>query len=525
MASHVSTNHAAPRPIGVGSVRRMARSLARRPWARPGLAERLRGTLPLRYPSDPADPFVDALTGLASQPTFVEALEEWSERSRHGSEPFSLLLLDIDGLARVNATFGPVAGDRLILRLAAILRDLARPGVRSFRIGSDEYAVLLAGAGPGDARAYAEAALAAFANPRDESEPGSFSAGIAGMPWASRDPSDVYRQALAALAWVKGHGRSGCAAFEPDTHGVPAATDGWRADVVEKVVSQRQLRPVFQPIVDLGTGRIVGFEGLVRTDATQAGTSTRELFEAAAACGRVAELDLACIEAVVGAARAVSPDRILSVNLSARTLAGREFEPGWLLQHLVDAGISPRRVVVEISDGEPVDDIERLDRTLVELRRAGLRVAADDVSVDDPSRRLLRHMPFDIVKIDLSRMWHGAHSGPALAALRDTALGHRARVVAEGVETSEQFLAIRDLDIGTAQGYLFGRPDASLGERAIDMRRIETEAEAGGQALPEAHQDEIWPLDDELNGQIVAERLSSLLPPARGVHDAVAGRA
>ena len=254
-------------------------------------------------------------------------------------------------------------------------------------------------------------------------------------------------------------------------------------------------------------------------------TPARALFDAAATSGRVAELDLACIEAVVGAARTVGADRILSVNLSARTLAGREFEPGWLLQHLVDAGISPQRVVVEVSDGEPVHDLERLDRTLAELRRTGLRVAADDVSVDDPSRRLLRHVPFDIVKIDLSRMWKGAESGPMLAQLRDTALGRSARVVAEGVETAEQFLAVRDLEIGAAQGYLLGRPDRSLSERDIDIQRIEIEAEADDRAPLAPRPSPNEPIDEELLAGMANERLATLLPSASPVHDVAVGSA
>jgi len=284
---------------------------------------------------------------------------------------------------------------------------------------------------------------------------------------------------------------------------------------------------VFQPIVEMHTGRIVGYEGLVRTDAAQAGMSTRELFAAAAATGRAAQLDLACLEVVVRAARRASPNQSLSLNLSARTLAGREFEAGWLIHSLVEAGISPRRVVVEVSNGEPIHDLERLDHTLAELRGSGLRVAADDVNADDPDQRLLRHVPFDIVKIDLTQMWEGAKSGPVLAMLRDTALSRHAHVVAEGLETPEQFLAVRDLEIGVAQGYLLARPDASLDDRLIDVRRIETEAEAEGPfpaaALPMALN--VEPIEVAPDDEVVRERLAALLPPAAGAPSAVAGTA
>jgi len=527
MASHATTTPSAPRSGGVGPVRRLAGSIVRRPWARPDVAVRLRGALPLRYPFDSSDPFADATSGLGSQRAFVTALEQRAERGRRDGTPYSLLLIDVDMLAQVNARFGPLAGDQLIGRLAGILRDAARSDVRSFRIGSDEYAVLMTGAGPAEALAFARTALAALEDPSHDEQAGTFSAGVASAPSASRDPSDLYRMAWAALAWVKRHGRSSTAVFDPETHGSLVVTETWQADFVEKVLSARHLRPVFQPIVEMHTGRIVGYEGLVRTDAAQAGMSTRELFAAAAATGRAAQLDLACLEVVVRAARRASPNQSLSLNLSARTLAGREFEAGWLIHSLVEAGISPRRVVVEVSNGEPIHDLERLDHTLAELRGSGLRVAADDVNADDPDQRLLRHVPFDIVKIDLTQMWEGAKSGPVLAMLRDTALSRHAHVVAEGLETPEQFLAVRDLEIGVAQGYLLARPDASLDDRLIDVRRIETEAEAEGPfpaaALPMALN--VEPIEVAPDDEVVRERLAALLPPAAGAPSAVAGTA
>ena len=280
MASNATTIPAAPRSSSTGSVRRLAGSLVRRPWARPSLTARLRGALPLRYPSDPGDAYVDPFTGIGSQPTFVDALGQRAKRARHGGEPFSLLLLDIDMLSGVNARFGPVAGDRMILRLSTVLRDLGRTGVRSFRIGGDEFAVLLSGASGDEALAFAQGALAAFEYGTDENESGTFSAGIAAAPVSSQDPAELYRQALAASTWVKRNGRGGVAVFEPETHGALVATETWQADMVDKVVSQQQLHPVFQPIVDLRSGRVLGFEGLVRTDAVRAFACLRTLVTA-----------------------------------------------------------------------------------------------------------------------------------------------------------------------------------------------------------------------------------------------------
>jgi EAL domain-containing protein (putative c-di-GMP-specific phosphodiesterase class I) len=145
-------------------------------------------------------------------------------------------------------------------------------------------------------------------------------------------------------------------------------------------------------------------------------------------------------------------------------------------------------------------------------------MAADDVSVDDPARRLLTHMPFDIVKIDLGQVWESAQSGPRLALLRDAALSRHARVVAERVETSEQLVALRDLEFGAGQGFLLGRPDASLDVSVVDVQRLQVD-------VPEVESVTDVPLlvgtpigdgpvDDEDELEIPPERRAIFLPPA-----------
>ena len=260
---------------------------------------------------------------------------------------------------------------------------------------------------------------------------------------------------------------------------------------------------------------MLGYEGLVRLPEGEAAAGARELFAAADATDRVAQLDMACMETVIAGARAIRPDQLLTLNLSPRTLAGRDFDPAWLLQSLLRAGISPGRVVVELSDDKPVEDLSRLHGSFLELQRLGVRLAADDVSTADPARRLLTHLPFDIVKIDLSQVWEGAQTGPFLALLRDAALGRHARVVAEGVETSEQLVAVRDLEVGAGQGFLLGRPDASVAMTHVDV--FELESGAFESPLTEVV---VPPPAGEQDGADVVElipdeRRALFMPPAR----------
>jgi diguanylate cyclase (GGDEF)-like protein len=496
-------------------MRRFAASILDRRHASAGLAQRLRDTLPRPLAGDSTALRCDPLTGLGQQSDFVSALERGAARDGRGSPLLSLVLIDVDHLGVVNTRDGHVNGDALLRRTAEAMRRHATGERDLFRIGGDEFAMLLPGIEAEEARGRALAVLGAMLHPLDEAQPGSISAGVAGIPWSTRDPELMYRQAAAAMADVKRRGRASVAVFDPRVHVLPRPVSTPAGDLVEQVVTKRTLRPVFQPIIDLRNGQVLGFEGLVRLPPSEHATGARELFEAADASGRVAQLDIACMETVIAGARAMRPDHVLTLNLSPRTLSGRDFDPAWLLQSLVRAGISPSRVVVELSDDKPVDDIGRLHRSVVELQRLGLRLAADDVSIDDPTHRLLTHLPFDIVKIDLAQVWEGAQTGPFLALLRDAALGRRARVVAEGVETSEQLVAVRDLEFGAGQGFLLGRPDASVAKTHVDVFELENGAFEPPLAevlvaSPAAEHDGI----DEID-LISEERRALFMPPAR----------
>ena len=197
---------------------------------------------------------------------------------------------------------------------------------------------------------------------------------------------------------------------------------------------------MFQPIVDLRSGRILGFEGLIRPDPQGPLPDTGSSLHSG--CGlrthRRARPGLSSRSSST-AARAIGPDRLLTLNLSPRTLEIKDFDAAWLLSGLVRNGISPSRVIIELTEREEVDDLGRLQQTFNLLQQYGLRLAADDVGAGNSGLRLLSQVQFDIVKIDLSLVQSGVHrdgSRAVLQSLRDLALSQNARIVAEGVETA-----------------------------------------------------------------------------------------
>ena len=283
-------------------------------------------------------------------------------------------------------------------------------------------------------------------------------------------------QADMALTWAKRHGRTSVELFDPaPPPAVPATTAGGRAGLGRRGRGHRPtlLRPVYQPIVDLKTGRVAGAEGLIRPMPGSGFSNPAELFAAAEAAGRRVELDFACLEIVAAAAAGIGAESILTLNMSPRTLEADDFSAGSLVALVRKAGLDPTRIVLELTEREQVEEMERLRRNVTACRAAGFRLAADDVGAGNAGLRLLSQVQFDIVKIDLSLVQGGAvqeSSMSVVGALQDLARRWGASVIAEGIETPAQLRVVRALEVGAGQGYLLGRPGTRGGARSRSRR-------------------------------------------------------
>jgi len=436
----------------------------RRIVATVGEVERDQDVLQKLYNRARMDSLRDPLTGLGNHRAFQEELERRLDEARRYNHPFALVLMDLDSLKLVNDQRGHAAGDALLASMGRIIVHGTRAADRAFRIGGDEFALLMPEVdAPGAlvvARRILAAALDATGSRGDW--PFSFSAGVSAVPEPSGDGRRLYHHADAALYWAKRHGRTDIEVFDPLRHGAygddrPVAELG---AAVGRVIERRMLRPAYQVIIDLSSGRPLGFEGLVRP----LGLEFRDvggLFQAAEATDRSVELDLACLEVVAAGATELSPGAYLSVNLSPPTLEGKLFRPGDLLAILGRHGIPPSRTVVEVTEREHVEDFEQLRRSLEGCRELGMRIAIDDVGAGYAGLRLLSEIRFDLVKIDLSLVQGGVHRSTSLAvirALQELAVDAGSLVIAEGIETGDQLELVRSLGIQAGQGYLLGRP-------------------------------------------------------------------
>jgi EAL domain-containing protein (putative c-di-GMP-specific phosphodiesterase class I) len=235
------------------------------------------------------------------------------------------------------------------------------------------------------------------------------------------------------------------------------------------------LSTVFQPIFDLRSGRPRGFEALSRPMPGSGFANATELFTAAEAFGRTVELDLASLATSIAAFARLALPGSLALNISPRSLESDQFSVHGLVQLLVRNGVDPARIVLELTEREAVEDMERLSRAVEACRAAGMRIAADDVGAGNAGLRLLSQLRFDIVKIDLSLVQGGvvrATSQEVIQTLKDLADRWNALVIAEGIETVEQLEFVRSLGIRAGQGYLLGVPLERPSTETVDLDEL-----------------------------------------------------
>jgi diguanylate cyclase (GGDEF)-like protein len=423
----------------------------------------------------------DSLTGLGNHRAFHEALDQQlGQLSRAGaSAALSVALLDLDEFKTVNDLSGHAHGDKVLVEFTRRLRKVVRRSDHAFRTGGDEFAILLTGTRAEDAAVVVQRLLAACIEPRPGSAaPGgfSFSAGISDAPARSSVRSELIAQADRALFEGKQTGRTSVRVFDPAQE---REMDGpalrRAASAVVDLVRTRALTPVYQPIVEVATGRVVGFEGLVRPLAGTGFDNPGSLFVAAESTGRTAELDRLCVETILAGAGDLGADQTLSINLSPHTLEAPEFSVHVLVRVLAAAGFAPDRVFLELTERQAITDVDSIRRHLVACQTAGFRVAIDDVGAGNAGLRLLSQLHFDTVKIDLSLVHAGAKREASLEVLRSiSGLAARwgAKAVAEGVETPSQLRMVRDLGLAEVQGYLLGAPAPTAMLRQVELEPL-----------------------------------------------------
>jgi diguanylate cyclase (GGDEF)-like protein/PAS domain S-box-containing protein len=407
--------------------------------------------------------FNDGLTGLPNR----AYLEDRARAADTGPAVAGAIFLDLDGFTSVNDSVGHGAGDLVLAQAARRLRATVPPQHTVARWGGDEFAVLAEGAASAQeivdiAERLAGAIPAAPFRVADRDISLTASIGVALAGRDSEDDADghLLRNADVAMARAKESGGGRVQVFAAHMH----------ADVVRRLELASDLRAAiaadgleleYQPVVELGTGRVVGAEALIRWSRGGEPVPPEDFLGVAEDCGLITligswVLREACLQAA--AWRDAGRPVWVSVNCSLRQVTAAGFAESVVLA-LQEAGLPPDALTLEVTERVLIEG-EGLDG-LAELRRRGVRLAIDDFGTGYASLAYLRRLPADIIKIDPSFV-AGLGTDPILAMLTRTivGVGHDLgiQVVAEGIEQPEQFELLREMGCGLGQGYLVGAP-------------------------------------------------------------------
>jgi diguanylate cyclase (GGDEF)-like protein len=393
----------------------------------------------------------DGLTGLLNHRGCQERLR--GALAQAGAAPVSVVVLDLDHFKRINDTHGHAEGDRALAAAAARLRTVVRDGDAVGRLGGEEFVLVLPGAGAEAAREAAERARAALAEIPVGSGRLACSAGVATFPDDAGDAAALLACADAALYAAKDAGRGRTCRYGRGLGRRPSP--GEERNEVEALLGDGPggIAPVFQPVLELATGRVSGWEALARM-RPQPARSPDEWFAQAHRAGLGAELEAAAVEAAL-AVPGRPPGTFLALNLSPRALVSAA-----VLEALPDDLSS---VVIELTEHELSGTEGLLEKRLAELRARGARVALDDAGSGYAGLQQLIRVAPDILKLDRSLV-HGAHADPARVALLHAMISFAsstgAAVCGEGIEDLADLRVLAALDATYAQGFAVGRPGA-----------------------------------------------------------------
>ncbi len=418
--------------------------------------------------------FHDALTGLPNRSLFTEHLRlAVDAANRLEGHLFAVLFLDLDRFKVINDSLGHGVGDQLLVALARRLEGTLRAGDAVARLGGDEFAILLNSLStPEAAIRVAERVQKEMAQPFSLSGHEVFASGSIGIALSTTgyaNEEDVLRDADTVMYRAKSQGKP-YEVFDMVMHARVMAQMTLENDL-HRALERKEFCLHYQPIVSLATGRISGFEALVRWQHPTRGlVAPNDFIPLAEETGIIVPLGLWVLEAACRQMRewhALSPLHAglkLSVNLSGRQFAQHDlFER--ITRVLVETNFDPRCLQLEITESVIMDNAKLVVSTMGALRDLGAEIAIDDFGTGYSSLSYLQRFPIHTLKIDRSFIsQEDTDAGENDEIVRTIILLARNMgkdVVAEGVETAEQLARLRQLECTYGQGYLFSRPQSA----------------------------------------------------------------
>ncbi|WP_048647185.1 putative bifunctional diguanylate cyclase/phosphodiesterase [Nitratireductor soli] len=423
--------------------------------------------------ADQADyAFTDALTGLGNMRRFFDKIDRLIDDRADDPAPFAIGVLDLDGFKPINDLFGRAAGDEILQQVALRLRAAMDESSTVTRIGADEFAFLYPMVFSEEAaRERTRLLIEVLSAPYDVGHRTARLSASAGCSlfYSDDETSEILlNKAETALYQAKRSGRGAVVVYTREMEEAAKRVTHIE-QALRRAVAAGEVEPHFQPIVDLGTRRTIGFETLARwTDRDLGPVSPGVFIPIAEERGIIGPLSQLVLRKATEAARGWPSNLFLSFNLSPSQLV--DHNTGLqILSILERTGFDPRRLEIEITETGLMNDPASAQRIVEDLRRVGIRVSLDDFGTGQSSLGRLREFQFDKLKIDrafVSSILDDRPSEHIIRAILAMCEGLGMDVVAEGIEAEAQADRLVQFGCGGGQGFLFGRPcdaDATLG--------------------------------------------------------------
>jgi diguanylate cyclase (GGDEF)-like protein len=414
--------------------------------------------------------FHDSLTGLPNRAMFTQLLQaEIETTKRHKTHLFAVLFLDLDRFKNINDSLGHTHGDLLLVAFAERLERTLRPIDTLARFGGDEFAILLSGIeDTTDAVRVAERIHEELSQPFYLDKNSAFASASIGIALSSSGydrPEDILRDADTAMYRAKENGKARYEMFDTGMHAKAVSRLQLEHDL-RQAIEQKEFCVYYQPIIALQTNRLAGFEALIRWNHPRRGLiSPADFVPVAEETGMIVPigqwvLEEACCKVKEWQTRSPSYRALsLSVNLSARQVA----QPDLIEQitHALEISkLNPHHLKLEITESVVMGNKEAATMMFKQLRALGVQLSIDDFGTGYSSLSYLHRFPLNYLKIDRSFVDRMTTDGDdaIVRTIATLARNLGMQVIAEGIETQEQFKLLKDLGCEFGQGYLFSRP-------------------------------------------------------------------
>ncbi|HEU5068478.1 MAG TPA: EAL domain-containing protein [Sphingomicrobium sp.] len=420
----------------------------------------------------------DPITGLCNRRELMRIIAEAVEARESGV----LLLLDLDHFKRVNDLHGHFVGDELLRSVAERLTGFAPPDSCCARIGGDEFALLMTDVSESKAQAIAESVLESLRTPLEVDNVQAHASGSIGLAPIQRCSSGelLMRHADVALYGAKKAGRNGFAWFDAKTER-ELAHRLRQEEEFRRALENGEFVPFFQPLIDLETREVVGFEALARWNSPRGLLEAEEFIEVAERTGLISPLTFSILEQSLQEARNWPHRLKLAINISPVQFRDLRLAEQ-IAKLLTQTGFPAGRLEVEITEGSLLEDRDQVIATITSLKNLGMSISLDDFGTGYASLAQVRSLPIDRIKIDKSFINTMVKSDQTAAIVGTIAsLGHSLQVplTAEGVESEQIREALKEVGCSEAQGWLFGRAVSGDAVRAFLSRKKESNAPSG----------------------------------------------